>query len=110
MPSLAIRSMLGVRYPIIPFVKMLRFDCPMSSPQMTRMFGFLAGACAAAGGFEMQSATTASVAPAANHLLRRRMVFVSQFFEREGLQGRARLGVYSRLRRLARARPSSSLR
>ncbi len=33
--------MLGVRYPIMPLEKTLRFDCPMSSPQMIRMFGLL---------------------------------------------------------------------
>src|ERR1700745_2513808 len=34
------RSMLGVRYPIMPLEKTLKFDCPMSSPQMIRMLGF----------------------------------------------------------------------
>src|SRR5262245_22312013 len=32
--------MLGVRYPMTPFEKMLKFDCPMSSLQMMRMLGF----------------------------------------------------------------------
>src|SRR5262245_18440727 len=65
MPSLAIRSMFGVRYPISPFVKTLRFDCPMSSPQMTRMFGFFAGACASAGASQASSATARLMAPTA---------------------------------------------
>src|SRR6185295_14474534 len=41
MPSLAMRSMFGVVYPINPLVKTLRFDCPMSSPQRIRMLGLL---------------------------------------------------------------------
>src|SRR5215475_6939481 len=39
-PSLANRSMFGVRYPITPWLYALRLNHPMSSPQMTRMLGF----------------------------------------------------------------------
>jgi hypothetical protein len=41
-PSLAMRSMLGVLNPIIPRLLWLMFQVPMSSPQMTRMFGLRA--------------------------------------------------------------------
>src|SRR5262245_3765149 len=39
-PSLANRSMFGVRYPITPWLYALRLNHPMSSPQITRMLGF----------------------------------------------------------------------
>src|SRR5262249_24716288 len=38
-PSLAMRSMFGVRYPMIPLLFMLTLNHPMSSPQMMRMLG-----------------------------------------------------------------------
>ena len=38
-PSLAMRSMLGVRYPMMPLLFALMLNQPMSSPQMIRMFG-----------------------------------------------------------------------
>src|SRR5690348_11570003 len=41
-PSRATRSMLGVRYPMIPMLYALMLNQPMSSPQMIRMFGFFA--------------------------------------------------------------------
>src|SRR5262245_25934293 len=40
-PSFAMRSMLGVRYPMIPLLLQLTLNQPMSSPQMTRMLGFV---------------------------------------------------------------------
>src|SRR5437762_4860586 len=39
-PSFATRSMLGVRYPMMPWLYALTLNQPMSSPQMMRMFGF----------------------------------------------------------------------
>src|SRR5262245_53499329 len=44
------RSMLGVRQPIIPRLLKLMFHVPMSSPQITRMFGFPSFACAGPAG------------------------------------------------------------
>src|SRR5262245_62986622 len=46
-PSFATRSMLGVRYPMMPWLYALTLNQPMSSPQMTRMLGFFdeAGMC-----------------------------------------------------------------
>ena len=41
-PSLAMRSMLGVRYPMMPLLFALILNQPISSPQMMRMLGFLA--------------------------------------------------------------------
>src|SRR5262245_51844532 len=38
-PSLAMRSMFGVRYPMMPLLFMLTLNQPMSSPQMIRMLG-----------------------------------------------------------------------
>jgi hypothetical protein len=46
-PSLAMRSMLGVLYPIIPWLYALTLNQPTSSPQMMRMLGFLAARCCA---------------------------------------------------------------
>src|SRR5262245_7221991 len=43
------RSMFGVQYPMAPRWWMLGLFQPMSSPQMTRMFGLLATFCASAG-------------------------------------------------------------
>jgi hypothetical protein len=43
-PSVAMRSMLGVLYPIRPRLYALTLSTPTSSPQMTRMFGFLLSA------------------------------------------------------------------
>src|SRR6185369_2348941 len=40
-PSRATRSILGVRYPIIPLLFALMLNQPISSPQMIRIFGFL---------------------------------------------------------------------
>src|SRR5215471_12987837 len=38
-PSLAMRSMFGVRYPMIPLLLKLTLNQPMSSPQIIRMLG-----------------------------------------------------------------------
>src|SRR5262245_47024532 len=57
--------MFGVLYPMTPREYALTFVCPMSSPKMTRMFGFFAVACAAAG-----SATNSARTAAAATLIR----------------------------------------
>jgi len=41
--------MFVVRYSTKPIEYALIFVCPTSSPKITRMFGFLAGACACTG-------------------------------------------------------------
>src|SRR5262249_13986264 len=43
-PSLATRSMLGVRYPMVPWLYALTLNQPMSSPQIMRILGFVAAA------------------------------------------------------------------
>jgi len=48
MPSVAMRSMLGVRKPTRPREYALRFVSPTSSPKMTRMCGFFSWPYAAA--------------------------------------------------------------
>src|SRR5688572_1539069 len=45
MPSLAMRSMLGVLYPTTPCPYALMLVWPTSSPKMTRMLGFFFASC-----------------------------------------------------------------
>src|SRR5262245_34610387 len=42
-PSLPMRSMFGVRYPMMPMLYALRLNQPISSPQMIRILGLSVG-------------------------------------------------------------------
>src|SRR5262249_27170325 len=73
-PSLAMRSMFGVRNPIMPRLYALGFHQPMSSPMIIRILGLAPARCAAAcgaaactgGAYELQlAATNAAAVPKA---------------------------------------------
>src|SRR5579883_1055201 len=81
-PSLAMRSMLGVRKPIMPLFHTDRFHSPISSPKITRILGFLpdaagAGVCACASSTARPSPTAPSTASDVPASTRRRPAFIS---------------------------------
>src|SRR4029079_6018544 len=94
------RSMLGVRYPMIPLLLKLTLNHPMSSPQMMRMFGL---PVLAIGRSLLCALSVRHAAPAAGHGLPRAPLNVAGRVSERSPQIAA-LGEFLRTARYARQR------